>query len=71
MAAWLWGGVMSYSHMAGGDTAAATACFEGAVRVSVDPGIPVPSLALCYARIAHGEYHGLQETPERIVSFKG
>ncbi len=61
---------MGYSHMVGGDIAAATSCFEEAVRVSADPWYSqFPSLALCYAHIAHGEYHGLQETLERIISF--
>ena len=61
---------MGYSHMVGGDIVAATACFEEAVRVSADPWYSqFPSLALCYARIVHGDYHGLQETLERIISF--
>jgi len=61
---------IGYSHMTGGDISAATSSFEEAVRISADPWYAqFPSLALCYARIAHGEYDGMQETLERIISF--
>ncbi len=61
---------IGYSHMAGGDIPAAASYFEEAVRISADPWYSqFPSLALCYARIAHGEYEGMRETLERIVSF--
>ena len=61
---------MGYSHLAGGDMTACASCFEEAVRISVDPWYrQFPSLALCYARIVHGEYQGLQETLEQIISF--
>jgi class 3 adenylate cyclase/tetratricopeptide (TPR) repeat protein len=61
---------MGYSHLAGGDMAASSACFEEAVRISVDPWYrQFPSLALCYARIIHGEYQGLLETLEGIIRF--
>jgi len=61
---------MGYSHMVGGDIPAATSCFKEAVRISVDPWYSqFPSLSLCYAHIAHGEYDGLQETLEWMISF--
>ncbi len=61
---------MGYSHMIGGDIAAATSCFEEAIRTSADPWYSqFPSLALSYARIAHGDYDGQQETLERMISF--
>jgi|WetSurMetagenome_2_1015567.scaffolds.fasta_scaffold05743_2 class 3 adenylate cyclase/tetratricopeptide (TPR) repeat protein len=61
---------MGYSYMTGGDIPVAASYFEEAVRVSADPWYAqFPSLALCYARIAHGEYEGTQETLERIIAF--
>ena len=61
---------MGYSHMLGGDIAAATSCFETAVQVSLDPWYSqFPRMALCHACIAHGQYHGLQETLEQIIAF--
>lgn len=61
---------MGYSHMASGDMTACTSCFEEATRISVDPWYrQFPTLALCYARIIHGEYEGLQETLESLIHF--
>jgi len=61
---------MGYSHMVGGDIAAATSCFEEAVRISVDPWYSqFPSLSLCYAHVAHGQYDGLQDTLQWMISF--
>ena len=61
---------MGYSHMIGGDMAAVTSCFEEAIQISADPWYSqFPSLALCYARVAHGDYDGLAEKLERIIAF--
>ncbi len=58
------------SHAVSGDASAATACFEEAIRVSADPWYSqFPVMSLCYVRIAHGEYEGLQEKLEQIHSF--
>jgi len=58
------------SRMVSGDIAAATSCFEEAIRVSADPWYSqFPVMSLCYARIAHGNFDGLQEMLERIHSF--
>jgi len=61
---------MGYGHLVSGDMKAAIPCYEEAIRVSADPWYSqFPKLALCYAHIAHGEYQGLQETLESIISF--
>lgn len=61
---------MGYSHMAGGDMAACAACFEEATRISADPWYrQFPTLALCYARIIHGEHEGLLEILESLMQF--
>ncbi len=61
---------MGYSHMASGDMTACASCFEEATRISVDPWYgQFPALALCYARVIHGEYEGFQNTLERIIDF--
>lgn len=61
---------MGYSHMASGDMTACTSCFEEATRISVDPWYrQFPTLALCYARIIHGEFEGFQETLEQLMAF--
>ena len=58
------------SHMVNGDIAAATSSFEEAIRVSADPWYSqFPVMSLCYARVAHGEFQGLQEKLEGIQSF--
>jgi class 3 adenylate cyclase/tetratricopeptide (TPR) repeat protein len=61
---------IGYSHMLGGDVAAATSSFETAVQIAADPWYSqFPRMALCHVCISHGQYHGLQETLEQIIAF--
>lgn len=59
-----------FGHLVGGDIAAASASLEEAIRSSADPWYTqFPRLALCYAKVAHGEYDGIRETLEQIIAF--
>jgi tetratricopeptide (TPR) repeat protein len=61
---------VGYSHMLGGDVTAATSSFETAVKFAADPWYSqFPRMALCHTCITHGQYHGLQEILDQVISF--
>lgn len=62
--------MMGFGRLVEGDIDTAVTCYRHALRTSADPWYSqFPKLALCYARVAHGDFEGIREDLEQILAF--